>query len=133
LLRSAGAAGPRRSAWASGIPASGPVWQTRARSEGGAALAEDDRMNAFNQDFPVEAVAALERGSKIDAIKCVRVARGVGLKEAKDIVEQFIDSSPSVKSRMESANAQNAKGGLRWLFLITAIALAAYLFYTGKL
>ncbi|MBE0626791.1 MAG: ribosomal protein L7/L12 [Burkholderiales bacterium] len=90
-------------------------------------------MSAVNQDIPGEAITALERGSKIDAIKCVRIARGVGLKEAKEIVEQFIDASPSVKSRMNSANAQSAKGGLRWLFLITAIAVAAYLFYTGSL
>jgi len=89
-------------------------------------------MSGINQDLPSEAIAALERGSKIDAIKCVRVARGVGLKEAKEIVEQFLEGSPSVKSRMLSANADSAKGGLRWLLLFAAIAVAAYFLYTGS-
>ena len=89
-------------------------------------------MSGINQDLPSEAIAALERGSKIDAIKCVRVARGVGLKEAKEIVEQFLEGSPSVKSRMFSANADSAKGGLRWLLLFAAIAVAAYFLYTGS-
>ena len=88
-------------------------------------------MTSANQDLPSEAITALERGSKIEAIKQVRIAHGVGLKEAKDIVEQFLDGSPDVKRRMASANAESAKGGLRWLFLIGAIALAAYYFFAG--
>ncbi len=89
-------------------------------------------MNDVNQDLPREALAALQRGSKIDAIKCVRIARGVGLKEAKEIVEQFLERSPDVKNRMASANVESAKGGFRWLLLIAAIAVAAYFFYTGS-
>lgn len=89
-------------------------------------------MNDVNQDLPGEAIAALQRGSKIDAIKFVRIARGVGLKEAKEIVEQFLERSPDVKNRMASANVESAKGGFRWLLLIAAIAVAAYFFYTGS-
>lgn len=89
-------------------------------------------MNHVSQDFPKEAIAALERGSKIEAIKCIRIAYGVGLKEAKDIVEQFIDKSPNLKNRMVSANVESAKGGLRWLFLIAAIGVLAYYFFAGN-
>lgn len=35
-----------------------------------------------------EVVAALERGNKIEAIKHVRLASGLGLKAAKDLVER---------------------------------------------
>lgn len=89
-------------------------------------------MNKVNQDFPNEAIKALERGSKVEAIKCIRIAYGVGLKEAKEIVEQFIERSPNVKNRMVSANAESAKGGLRWLLLIAAIGVVAYYFFSGS-
>lgn len=89
-------------------------------------------MNKANQDLPNEAIKALERGSKIEAIKCIRIAYGVGLKEAKDIVEQYIEKSPTVKNRMVSANLESAKGGLRWLLLIAAIGVVAYYFFAGN-
>jgi len=89
-------------------------------------------MNKVNQDFPNEAVKALEHGSKVEAIKCIRIAYGVGLKEAKEIVEQFIERSPNVKNRMVSANAESAKSGLRWLLLIAAIGVVAYYFFNGN-
>lgn len=89
-------------------------------------------MNNVNQSIPGAAIAALEQGSKIEAIKIVRIAQNVGLKEAKDIVEAYIDNTPSVKSRMSAANAASAKGALRWVFIIAAIVVIAYYFYTGQ-
>ena len=89
-------------------------------------------MSDVNQDLPIDAIAALERGSKIEAIKCVRIAQGVGLKEAKDIVEQFIERSPEIKHRMASANAESARNGLGWIALIAAIGAVAYYFLVGK-
>ena len=94
--------------------------------------AEDNDMSDDNPDLPSDAIAALEQGSKIDAIKCVRIAYGVGLKESKDIVEQFIDRHPDVKQRMVSANVESAKGAFKWLFLIAAIGLAAWYFFIIK-
>ena len=89
-------------------------------------------MNQVNKDIPKEAIKALERGSKIEAIKCIRIAYGVGLKEAKDIVEQYIEKNPTVKNRMVSANVESAKGSLRWLLLIAAIGVVAYFFFVGN-
>lgn len=89
-------------------------------------------MNDIKQDLPTEAVTALEHGSKIEAIKCVRIQRGLGLKEAKELVEQFIESNPEVKSKMLSANAKSAKISLRWLIVIGLIGIAAYKILTGK-
>lgn len=39
--------------------------------------------------IPTEVVEALDRGRKIEAIKLLRGATGLGLKEAKDMVEAF--------------------------------------------
>lgn len=86
----------------------------------------------MNHDLPAEVITALERGSKIDAIKFLRESSGVGLKEAKEMVEEFIERSPDVKMRMDAANVKSAAGALRWLIPIIAIAVAVYFYLAGK-
>lgn len=44
------------------------------------------------EGLPPEALAALSRGQLIEAIKIVRAATGLGLKEAKDLVERHRDA-----------------------------------------
>ncbi|MGD9953840.1 MAG: ribosomal protein L7/L12 [Burkholderiales bacterium] len=87
-------------------------------------------MNAA-KDIPAEAVAALEHGSKIEAIKAVRESRGVGLKDAKEIVEDYIERHPGVKARMARANAESAQGALRWLALVAVAGIVAWYFLAG--
>lgn len=41
--------------------------------------------------LPADALASLSRGQLIEAIKIVRAATGLGLKEAKDLVERYRD------------------------------------------
>ncbi len=78
--------------------------------------------------LPSDAIGALERGSKIEAIKSVRATFGVGLKEAKEIVEAYIDENPSTKTRMAAANADSARSALGWVFAVIAFAMVAYYF-----
>ena len=54
--------------------------------------------------LPAEALAALSRGQLIEAIKIVRGATGLGLKEAKDLVERHRDGQPPVRD--EAMRAQ---------------------------
>jgi ribosomal protein L7/L12 len=42
-----------------------------------------------NKDIPAAVLDALQRGNKIEAIKIYRESTGVGLKEAKDAVEEM--------------------------------------------
>jgi len=54
-------------------------------------------MQRSPDSLPVEVVDALRRGNKIEAIKLVRDATGLGLKEAKDAVERIeSEESPAV-------------------------------------
>ncbi len=92
----------------------------------------NEQGNSSDQTLPSEAIAALTRGSKIDAIKSVRVARGVGLKEAKEIVEEFLARSPQVKSRMAAVNKESARSAISRLLLIAAIGLLIYYFLVGR-
>ncbi|TRZ96713.1 MAG: hypothetical protein D4R84_06580 [Rhodocyclaceae bacterium] len=48
---------------------------------------EANRSTSAVPALSAEAIAALRRGNKIEAIKLVRVERNLGLKEAKDAVE----------------------------------------------
>ncbi|WP_300319472.1 ribosomal protein L7/L12 [Accumulibacter sp.] len=88
-------------------------------------------MNDNDHELPREAIVALERGSKIEAIKCVRVTRGVGLKDAKEIVEQFLEQQPRLQQRMTSANIEIVRGKLGWFVLAAMLAVLAHYFLTG--
>lgn len=79
--------------------------------------------------LPSAAIAALERGSKIEAIKHVRESQGVGLKEAKEIVEAYIDGNPDMRQRMHSANSASAGGAIRLLLLLAAVAIIIYYYF----
>jgi ribosomal protein L7/L12 len=56
--------------------------------------------------LPNAAVEILWRGQMIEAIKHVRVERKLGLKEAKDLVDAYIRSQPSLREKMEQAQAE---------------------------
>lgn len=71
-------------------------------------------------ELPTEALAALQTGNKIEAIKLVRAARGLGLKEAKDLVERYVAGQPGLQRQMAAAGAEQS----RKLVFVVAVALA---------
>ncbi len=86
-------------------------------------------MNA-GQELPPEAMAALARGSKIDAIREVRFARSVGLKEAKEMVEEYLEGHPAAQGKMNEANAGSVKVAAG-LSVLVAVAGALLWFLFG--
>ena len=79
------------------------------------------------------AVEMLWRGDVIAAIKVVRAERNLGLKEAKDLVDAYIRSQPSLLQKMEQAQAemwQKLKRGL--LVALIFAAAAAYFFLQSR-
>lgn len=83
-------------------------------------------MAEFDQDLPAEVIAALERGQKIEAIKLLRELKGIGLKEAKEAVDDYTSerqpgSVPVVQS--------GGHGGIFWLLGLLVLGVAvAWLF-----
>lgn len=53
--------------------------------------------------LPTEAIAALENGNMIEAIKITRAKTGLGLKEAKEAVEAHADKRPVVATQRQDA------------------------------
>jgi len=80
------------------------------------------------QKLPEEALAALESGKKIEAIKSVRMSFNVGLKEAKEIVEAYIEADPEFKQRISVANNHAAQSAFSGLLVIAVIVLLIYYF-----
>jgi len=94
-----------------------------------------------------KALDALRAGNKIEAIKIIREATGVGLAEAKSIVEEIEKALPSVPPSAAGARASSAPlrsdtglapgevarsgGAGKWLVLlvVVAVALVAAFFY----
>ena len=81
-----------------GVSAAAPMMMGAAPAAGGAAAAEE------KDEFTVELTAAGD--NKINVIKVVREVTGLGLKEAKDIV----DGAPkAIKENMPKADAEALK------------------------
>lgn len=81
-----------------GVSAAAPAMMMAAPAAGGAAAAEE------KSSFDVEITAAGD--NKINAIKAVREITGLGLKEAKDLV----DGAPKVvKAGVDKATAETIK------------------------
>jgi len=81
--------------------------------------------------LPPAAIAALHQGNKIEAIKIVRTERDLGLKEAKDAVEDYVRTQPSLQSAFANAQSESKRGALLWVAAVIAVALVVYLFSRG--
>jgi ribosomal protein L7/L12 len=78
------------------------------------------------------AVEMLWRGDVIAAIKVVRAERNLGLKEAKDLVDAYIRSQPSLRQKMEQAQAEMWQKLKRGLLVALIFAAAAYIFFQSR-
>ena len=76
------------------------------------------------------AISALHRGNKIEAIKIVRKERNIGLKEAKDVVDDYVRRQPALQSSLAAAQTETKRSVLLWLATLIAFALLGYYFLT---
>lgn len=66
-----------------------------------------------NLNLPPDAIAAIERGEFIDAIKRVREHTGLGLKEAKEAVDRYRSGDRSALASVAASVAAVAAGAAR--------------------
>ena len=81
------------------------------------------------QPLPVAAIAALHQGKKIEAIKIVRMERNIGLKEAKEAVEEYVRSEPALEASLAAATADAKRSALLWLVVVVSCAVLFYYFF----
>lgn len=78
---------------------------------------------ASNTELEPDVIAELNNGRKIEAIKKLRASRNIGLKEAKELVDNYVSLHPEL-----DVTVQRTGGSGFIVFII--LAVAAYFFYT---
>ncbi|ENW08388.1 ribosomal protein L7/L12 [Acinetobacter beijerinckii] len=81
-----------------------------------------------NPVIPNEALQALRSGQLIDAIKITREKTGLGLKESKDLVDQYLKEHPQEQAHIQEQLAQRSRGGIKIIVLMMFI-LAILIWY----
>jgi ribosomal protein L7/L12 len=76
--------------------------------------------------IPSQAIAELQQGRKIEAIRIVRAAQSLGLKEAKEMVEAYVETQPALKLALEAKNKEAKATLVRWLAVVAAMIAVAY-------
>jgi hypothetical protein len=76
-------------------------------------------------ELPANVVELIKAGRKIQAIKAVRESQGMGLREAKEMVEAYVRENSDLQThrRLES------ESGVGRLLLFAMIAVAGYIVY----
>jgi len=88
-------------------------------------------MAEHSEALPPEAIAALQQGNKIEAIKLVREAQKLDLKDAKDRVDDYVKNDPVLQQKFASAQAETTSSLVRWLIIIAVAIVGYYLFVAG--
>jgi len=88
-------------------------------------------MPEHSEALPPEAINALQRGNKIEAIKIVREAQKLDLKDAKDRVDAYVKNDSALQQKFASAQAETTGSLVRWLILIALAIVGYYLFVAG--
>lgn len=79
--------------------------------------------------LPAAATAAVARGAKVEAIKEVRAATGLGLMEAKQLVERYIAANPVLQQQFGQQEAALQRRVIRWVVIIDLLIFAAILWW----
>jgi len=81
--------------------------------------------------IPPEALTVLREGQLIDAIKITREQTGLGLKESKDLIDQYLQQHPQEQARVKEQLAQKSRGGIKVIVFIIVI-LAVLIWFVMK-
>lgn len=81
-----------------------------------------------NDQLPLSAISALNDGKIIEAIKIVRKENMVDLKDAKDIVDQYIKAHPDLQHQIEKYQAESSQPGVMWIVIIIIVISCLFVF-----
>lgn len=81
------------------------------------------------QVFNVKVIDAIKNGQKIQAIKLLRNETGLGLKEAKEAIEAYIEDNAELKETMNA----NKIGGLSQEKVVHIVIVLIVLFVVYQL
>jgi len=79
--------------------------------------------------LPSAVLAALHQGNKIEAIRLLRQATGLGLKEAKDAIDSFQSGDRTEPGKLSPGEVPKSGIGIWLVVALAALALLAYYFF----
>ena len=92
-----------------------------------------DPSAASNQPLPPAAIAALQLGRQIEAIKIVREVQGLGLKEAKERVDRYVAKDPVLREQFAASQSTSKNGCLLVSAgLIALIGIGLFLYIRAR-
>jgi ribosomal protein L7/L12 len=83
-------------------------------------------MNVKATELSVEAISALRQGYVIEAIKITRTTNKLDLKDAKQLVDAYLQQHPELKVRKSQMSQETA---LRLLVVLLGLALMLWFFF----
>ncbi len=105
----------------------------KAAVEAGTSKATPPAQSAPSSALPPQVAAELARGNKIAAIKLLRHATGLGLKEAKDAVDAAEGTQSPVKGSAAPGEVPSRSGSSIWRWVvIAAVVLLAYWYFRAR-
>jgi hypothetical protein len=81
-----------------------------------------------HRQIPPDAIEALKRGNKIEAIKLTRIATGMTLKDSKEAVESLILDDTDVRSAYQSKVTTLTSTGLVKL-VVNLLLIGAVIYF----
>lgn len=91
-------------------------------------------MDMNNIKLADEAVAAIENGNLIQAIKITRTNSGMGLKESKELVEIYLENNPALKEKLMANRMASGMTQERIIhgLIVVISAIIAYAVFADK-
>ena len=91
-------------------------------------MEQSGEKSTLKPQLPAGAIAALQKGNKIEAIKIVRQEQVLDLKDAKDLVDRYVQNEPSLQVPLAAAASDARNKALQWFLILLAFALVGYYF-----
>ncbi len=79
--------------------------------------------------LPLEAVVLLGEGKVIEAIKSVRQAEGLGLKEARSRIDAHIAQDPILRVQIETQRRASRRRLFFWFLLVDSVITAFVIYW----
>jgi hypothetical protein len=82
-----------------------------------------------HKPLPLEAVTLLHEGRVIEAIKAVRQAEALGLREAKQRVDAYLANEPLLRAQLELQRRAARRKFFFWFLVIDLVITAGVIYW----
>ena len=86
-------------------------------------------MNYSDLEISDQVIAAVDAGRKIEAIKILREETGLGLKEAKDVVDSLARAKRGESGETPGMTEEGGAGGMIKMIVVIAVVLGVYFYF----